>query len=272
MIFAPQIPAERLGKCHERTQGCRAARQWASMQNDDISQQKACRDGVCREIDEVYLTSPRVVVPMRIPAGCWVEAAPRRSPRPLLQSVAMRWLKVLSLVVVCALVAPREGRLFADERATELPPAATRKVDFAGDVLPLLKKNCFSCHGPEHQEGGLRLDIKKRAFDGGDSGVEFVAGKSTESRLVRVIAGVDEDFGLMPPKGKGTPLSAGEISVVRAWIDQGAVWPDDQQLASAAADHWSLKAVHRPPLPVARDVSWQKEPVDAFVLPRLEME
>src|SRR5262245_33005895 len=161
----------------------------------------------------------------------------------------MRWGTLLLLSVAIALAASDDGRVFADERASELPPAATRKVDFAGDVLPLFKKNCFSCHGPEHQEGGLRLDNKKRALDGGDSGVEFVAGKSGESRLVRLLAGIDEDFGQMPPKGKGTLLKAGEIGIVRAWIDQGAIWPDDQLLVSAAADHWSLRPVVRPNVP-----------------------
>ena len=104
---------------------------------------------------------------------------------------------VYSLVLCCAASA------IAEDAGRGLPPAATRTVDFAADIQPLLQKNCFSCHGPEQQEGGLRLDQKKRALDGGDSGAELVAGKSAESRLVRMIAGVDEDFGQMPPKSKG---------------------------------------------------------------------
>ncbi|MBW8884589.1 MAG: DUF1549 domain-containing protein [Planctomycetia bacterium] len=160
----------------------------------------------------------------------------------------------------------------ADGDAKLLPAPATRKIDFATDVLPLLKKNCFSCHGSEHQEGGLRLDVKKRALDGGDSGVEFVAGKSSESRLIRLIAGIDEEFGQMPPKGKGTLLTADDVGIVRAWIDQGAVWPDEQQLATAAADHWSLKPVRGPALPVVREAAWPKEAVDSFVIARLEQE
>jgi hypothetical protein len=160
----------------------------------------------------------------------------------------------------------------ANEAAPALPAAAARKVDFAADVLPLLKKNCFSCHGTEHQEGGLRLDDKRRALEGGDSGAEIVAGKSAESRLVRVVAGTDEDFGLMPPKGKGMPLTADDVGVLRAWIDQGAIWPDEQKLAATAADHWSLKPVTRPALPAIQEAAWPQEPVDAFVLARLEKE
>src|SRR5439155_13999765 len=103
---------------------------------------------------------------------------------------------------------------------------------------------------PEHQEGGLRLDQKKRAMGGGDSGAEIVPGKSAESRLVRMIAGIDEDFGQMPPKEKGKPLTAEEMGMVRAWIDQGAKWPDELSLGTAAAEHWSLKPVVRSPVAV----------------------
>jgi hypothetical protein len=160
--------------------------------------------------------------------------------------------------------------LFAEGDSKQLPAAATRKIDFADEVLPLLQKNCFSCHGAEHQEGGLRLDIKKRALDGGDSGVEFVAGKSAESRLVRLLAGIDEDFGQMPPKGKGTLLTADEIGVVRAWIDQGANWPDEQQLASVASEHWSLKAVRRPAVPRIQTAEFRiQNSIDAFVRSKL---
>src|SRR5436305_3431160 len=184
----------------------------------------------------------------------------------------MRWATLLSLSFAGALAASNGFRALADDRASALPAPATRKIDFAVDVLPLLKKNCFSCHGSEHQEGGLRLDVKKRALDGGDSGVEFVVGKSGESRLVRLLAGIDEEFGQMPPKGKGTLLTADEIGIIRAWIDQGAEWPNEQQLISAAAEHWSLKPVQQPALPGVREAAWPKEPVDSFVNARLEKE
>jgi hypothetical protein len=154
------------------------------------------------------------------------------------------------------------------EDAVALPPASGRSVDFAADIQPLLKKNCYSCHASEHREGGLRLDQKQRALAGGDSGAEIVAGKSGESRLVRVMAGVDEDFGLMPPEGKGKPLSAEEIGLVRAWIDQGAKWPDEAQLQTAAMEHWSLRPIERPPLPEIKDAAWPLQPLDVFVAAR----
>ncbi len=158
----------------------------------------------------------------------------------------------------------------AAEPAAALPPAVTRTVDFAADIQPLFQKNCLSCHGPDHQEGGLRLDQKQRALIGGDSGAEIVAGKSAESRLVRVIAGTDEDFGLMPPKGKGKPLSAEEIGLVRAWIDQGAKWPDDLALASAAMNHWSLKPIVRTNPPAIQNAEFIiQNAIDSFIAAKL---
>ncbi len=154
------------------------------------------------------------------------------------------------------------------EPAKTLPAPASRSVDFAADVQPLLQKNCYSCHGAENQEGGLRLDQKTRALQGGDSGAEIVPGKSAESRLVRVMAGVDEDFGQMPPDGKGKPLSAAEVGLVRAWIDQGAKWPDETAVANAENQHWSLRPIERPALPSASAAS----AIDAFIQARLAKE
>jgi hypothetical protein len=150
-------------------------------------------------------------------------------------------------------------------------PASAATVDFARDIQPLLRKHCFSCHGEKAQEGGLRLDQKKHALTGGDSGPEIVPRKSADSRLVRVIAGSDEEFGRMPPVGKGEPLSAGEIARVRAWIDQGAHWPDDAELLAAEARHWSLQPVTRPAIP-GPPSSWPRGAIDAFILARLHQE
>jgi mono/diheme cytochrome c family protein len=166
-----------------------------------------------------------------------------------------------SLVPIATTIAAEPDRL---------PPAADRAVDFAKEIEPLFKKNCHSCHGSEHQEGGLRLDQKKRALDGGDLGREIVPGKSAESRLVRLVAGIDDELGLMPPDGKGKRLTAAEIGLIRAWIDQGANWPDEGQTAAAARRHWSLAPIERQAPPPVGDTNWPRTPIDAFVLDRLE--
>jgi len=154
----------------------------------------------------------------------------------------------------------------------QLPPPAQRTVDFAKHIEPLLKKNCHSCHGSEQQQGGLRLDQKKRALDGGDSGREIIAGKSADSRLVKLVAGIDEDFGVMPPEGKGKRLTADEIGLIRAWIDQGAAWPDDATLAGAAQRHWSFQPIARTAPPDVDTATSPQSPIDAFILARLARE
>src|SRR5215813_6028334 len=101
---------------------------------------------------------------------------------------------------------------------TKLPPAATHKVDFLKDVQPLLAQKCYSCHGEEVQQSGLRLDRRQLALRGGDYGPVIMPGKSAESKLIRRV--VNGDGGLqMPPTG---PLSDEEIGILRAWIDEGA--------------------------------------------------
>src|SRR5271170_6817745 len=96
--------------------------------------------------------------------------------------------------------------------------AAENKVDFEKQVQPLLSERCYGCHGPDVQQSGLRLDKRQNAMRGGDYGPVIIPGKSAESKLIRRI--VDGDGALqMPPTG---PLSAEEINLLRAWIDQGA--------------------------------------------------
>jgi len=100
--------------------------------------------------------------------------------------------------------------LEADD-AKPLPAAADREVDFVADVQPILRKTCYSCHGSDKEEAGLRLDIKTRALDGGDSGKSIIPGDSATSRLIMLVAGLDEDAGIMPPEGEGTPLTSDRL-------------------------------------------------------------
>src|SRR5262245_24268090 len=105
----------------------------------------------------------------------------------------------------------------------KLPPAASKKVDYKKDIQPLLSQNCYSCHGPEVQQAGLRLDLRQNALRGGDYGPVIKIGDSAGSKLIRRL--VDGDGGLqMPPAG---PLSNDEIGLLRAWIDQGAEFRTD---------------------------------------------
>lgn len=151
--------------------------------------------------------------------------------------------------------------------AAELPPPAQRKVDFDNDIRPLLVKHCHSCHGPEKQKGGLRLDRKTDALKGGDDGAVITAGKSAESDLILRVAGADEDR-VMPPKGQR--LSAEQVGLLRAWIDRGADWPGGAE-SNDPRDWWSWKPLVRPVVPTvsAADEARVRNPIDRYVLAKL---
>src|SRR6185369_16901123 len=72
----------------------------------------------------------------------------------------------------------------------------------------------------------------------------------------------------MPPSGD--PLTPKEVGLLRAWIDQGAEWPDDAPNGTTASQHWSFQPVKRVPLPPVKNRAWVKNPIDAFILARLE--
>src|ERR1700686_369099 len=105
--------------------------------------------------------------------------------------------------------------------ASKLPPPASVQIDFNRDVKPILEANCLGCHGSRQQQSGLRLDKRQNALRGGDYGAVIMPGKSAESKLILRVAG--SEAGLqMPPTG---PLSASDIGILRAWIDQGGDFP-----------------------------------------------
>jgi hypothetical protein len=119
---------------------------------------------------------------------------------------------------------------------TLLPPAAGVRVDFQKDIQPILDRTCWRCHGAERPKGGFRLDNRESALKGGDGGVAIVAGDSAKSPLIQYVARLVPDME-MPPEGKGEPLTAGEVGLLRAWIDQGVPWSTNtlSQLAFSAA-------------------------------------
>src|SRR3954469_10233485 len=92
--------------------------------------------------------------------------------------------------------------------------AESSRPEYAEEIQPLLSEHCYSCHGPEKQKGGLRLDRKNDAFHGGDNGKAIVPGKSSQSLLIQNVSGENPDT-VMPPKGKR--LTAREIERLRSW-------------------------------------------------------
>src|SRR5262245_42885498 len=112
------------------------------------------------------------------------------------------------------------------------------RIDFARDVRPLLIEKCVRCHGPQKQEGGLRLDVRERALTGGDMGRVIVAGASAKSDLIHRVT-TDDPEKRMPPAGKR--LTEAETARLKNWIDQGAAWPDELAGKEAATDHWAFR-------------------------------
>lgn len=99
------------------------------------------------------------------------------------------------------------------------------KPDYATHIQPLFERSCVKCHGPEKRKSGLRLDRKRYAMKGGESGpVAIVPGDASKSLVFSSCAMAPDEDGVMPPRGKLLALS--EIETLKRWIDQGAVWPD----------------------------------------------
>ncbi len=147
-------------------------------------------------------------------------------------------------------------------------------VDFSTEVRPVLEKHCHGCHGAKTAMHGLRLDVRAAAYKGGESGVPAVVpGKSAESLLYRYVAGLDKAV-KMPPAGPG--LSEGEKKLLARWIDEGAEWPaDGQEVADPkfvkGRTHWAFQPRQAIiAVPAVRNRQWVRNPIDAFVLARLE--
>ncbi|MGV3772882.1 MAG: DUF1553 domain-containing protein [Verrucomicrobiales bacterium] len=154
----------------------------------------------------------------------------------------------------------------------ELPPLAARTVDFVKDIQPLFARHCADCHGTKKQEAGLRLDSESILLTvGSDSGPTVIPHKSAESLLVHLVSGKNPDM-IMPPKGE--KLSNDQIGLIRAWIDQGAAFPEGPDPGKLAGnrDHWAFKAPRKPGLPSVQNSSWPKTPIDYFVLAKLEQQ
>ena len=123
----------------------------------------------------------------------------------------MTGLRWAALRILLALVTPLSA-------AAQVPG----RVDFGRDVQPILRDHCYACHGPEQQMNGFRLDRRADAMRGGSQSV-IGPGNAEGSRLYHRLVGTTVGA-RMPPGG---PLGADQVAVLKAWIDQGAEWPDE---------------------------------------------
>jgi mono/diheme cytochrome c family protein len=140
--------------------------------------------------------------------------------------------------------------------------AAEAKVDYNRDIRPILSDNCFACHGPDarQRKAKLRLDTREGAFaDLRGGGHAIVPGKIDDSVLIERIT-ADDPSQRMPPAKSRKHLTEAQIDLLRRWIAQGAPY----------ATHWSFIAPTRPEVPKVKNAAWPRDPVDRFILARLE--
>ena len=141
--------------------------------------------------------------------------------------------------------------------------AGDKPIDFDRDVRPILSDHCFACHGPDEKRrmANLRLDTEDGLF-AHRAGYEIISpGNAAKSRLLARIRAVDPGY-RMPPAQTGNALTEAQIATILKWIEQGAKWER----------HWAFVPPVRPALPVAGNEKWPRNPIDRFVLARLERE
>lgn len=148
---------------------------------------------------------------------------------------------------------------------------------FEKQVRPVLVAECFKCHGPEKQKGGLRVDSQAMMLAGGDSGPAMKPGNPDQSRIIAAIRHAD---GMKMPPSKKLPDE--QIAALTAWVKMGAPWPPSSgevrpveavkglQITSKDRAFWSFVPVKEPSLPAVKNTSWAKAPLDQFVLAQLE--
>ncbi|MFO0905957.1 MAG: DUF1553 domain-containing protein [Pirellulales bacterium] len=143
-------------------------------------------------------------------------------------------------------------------------PGAT--LDYQRDIKPILSNHCFRCHGPDADErkggtDGLRLDTLDGATADLGGSRAIAPGKPDDSVLLKRILSTAEDE-MMPPPGQGRRLTPKEVEMLTTWIRQGAPY----------AQHWSYVKPVRPAVPEVQDATWSRNPIDRFLLARMEKE
>src|ERR1043166_8958631 len=178
-------------------------------------------------------------------------------PRGMLCRLACCGRRLGSVLVAVVLSAGRSVAGVSDQ-------AASPKIDFNREVRPILTENCFKCHGPDDgaRKAELRYDQRDAALKPAKSGrLPIVPGAPEKSELMFRVTAADPGKH-MPPPQSGKKLTAKQIDKLRQWIAEGAPY----------AKHWAYVKPVRPNLPQVKNGAWPKNPIDAFILARLEHE
>lgn len=181
-------------------------------------------------------------------------------------------LLILSLIITVVAVSMQ----------AQEPPKATKAQlqHFESKVLPILKENCFKCHGGQAKiRGGLRITSRADILKGGDTGSVVDLKKPAESLFWKAIH--HQDGYEMPPTGK---LAPEKLAVLEQWMKDGIPWSDSVKIETAKEEHkatggvvtaesknyWAFKPVSLPAPPAVKNAAWVKTPIDAFILSKLE--
>ncbi|MDO8538890.1 MAG: PSD1 and planctomycete cytochrome C domain-containing protein [Opitutaceae bacterium] len=177
----------------------------------------------------------------------------------------------------CVLAFAAAGLLHAAAPALKPAMSPADLQFFESKVRPLLAQNCYKCHSKEADKvkGGLMLDTREALIEGGNTGPAIVLGKPDESLLIQAIRYKDEDL-QMPPKGE--KLSDEQVAILTEWVRRGAPDPRTAAVAGTSGksyggvgkNHWAFQPVKKPALPSVQNPGWVKNPIDNFVLARLE--
>ncbi|MEZ6146691.1 MAG: PSD1 and planctomycete cytochrome C domain-containing protein [Planctomycetaceae bacterium] len=144
---------------------------------------------------------------------------------------------------------------FAQESVSSL-------LEFNRDIRPILSSQCMECHGrdDEDRQAGVRFDLRASALSPADSGeIPIVPGNPDFSELIRRVESTDPAT-VMPPAGSGKELSERQKTLLRRWVTEGAEYED----------HWAFVPPDRPEPPSVKQSSWLRNPIDAFILARME--
>jgi hypothetical protein len=164
----------------------------------------------------------------------------------------------------CTAQADPPGAKAPDQNKQAPPKSKDRPVNFARDVRTVLSDNCFACHGPDDKtrKAGLRLDTKEGVQAKLKSGEALIVpGKPDDSELVFRLETDDPEL-RMPPRKFGKQLTPQQVEALRRWVEQGAAW----------TTHWAFEPPHKSGLPDLKNLSWVRNPIDRFILARLEAE
>lgn len=151
-------------------------------------------------------------------------------------------------------------------QATAKPDDRAKMEFFETNVRPVLFEKCYSCHGAQVQQAGLRLDSREGFLKGGTKGASIVPGDPDKSLFIKAIR--YEGAIKMPPSGQ---LKPAEIEALTAWIKMGAPWPQaPTNKPTPVGGHWAFRPVKKPTLPKVKNTVWATHPIDKFVLAKME--